>query len=109
MQRQQHAMVKPGRDSREQIAKLDEVDHHAVAIGHSLHVNSHGPIVAMNRLAERVGERDEVAGAEDVHRLAEADREAFVHNEGRVGEGVREKVSQPIGDRGESEYRARRR
>ena len=80
-----------------------------MGIGLSLDIDTHEPVVAMHRLAEVVGERDEVASTEDMHRLAEADREAFVHNEGRVGEVVREKVSQPIGDRCATEYRPRRR
>ena len=69
-----------------------------MGIGLSLDIDAHEPVVAMHRLAEVVGERDEVAGAEDMHRLAEADREAFVHI-GRLVEEVfwgRSENSRPL-------------
>ena len=70
-------MVEAGDDCGERVAEQDEVDHHPVGIRGAVDLHRHGPVVAMKGLAEGVGEGDEMPGAEDMHRLAESDREAF--------------------------------
>ena len=69
-----------------------------MGIGLALHIGADEPVVAVHGLTEVVGERDEVTGAEDVHRLAEADCEAFVHIVPDIHDGQR--FSQSFGDGG---------
>ena len=72
-------MVEPGEHGGDRVAEREKIDHHAVSVGRALHVDAHRPVVAMHGFTEFVGERDEVAGGEDVDGLAEPDFVVFGH------------------------------
>jgi len=75
---EKHAVIETRHDLRQQVTELDEIDDHAMRIGLTLDIGADQPVVAVHGLTEVIGERDEVAGTEDMHRLAETDGEAFV-------------------------------
>ena len=72
-------MIELSENVGEQVSQCNKINDHPVSIRRADNIDTHRPVVAVDRFAYLVGERDEVASTKNMRGFAKPYVELFAH------------------------------